>query len=561
MRLFEPHKLRQVKCLDGLWHFATSADFMQATSVAVPGCWDTTFAHARHRGKAWYKREVEVREPGAYRLLFDGVANSAMVWVDDTPVADHYGPHTKFRSDVFELEPGMHELVVAADNSFGDHNTLLEEKCGWYCFGGIHRSVHLERLAQVVIESVHVKTLAISATEAQIEVEIGLRNVTKHSQNETVEIAVTGMQPKTVCVTLKPAETRVETCVTTVKNPRLWSPESPALYTLAVSTDSDDVIERFGIRTIKTGKGTLLLNGRELSIRGINHHDYQPLTGHTQTLAQIKYDLDAIKDLGCNLIRTSHYPKDDLFLDLCDEMGLMVWAEATGWQNTPAMITRPLYEQQCSQCLREMVGEQFNHPSIIIWGLLNEVRSEFAEIRPVMTRLIALIKTLDPLRPVTFATNRLLHNKDKMLDLVDIISPNLYTGWFHGFYGKEADGLDDAGYFDKLLEWFDGEGLSDKPILIGEFGAGAISGFHSFSHDRWSEEKQAEILDRALEVYLNHPRCTGAIVWLFADTLCSESEEFQRPYSHNCKGIVDAYRKPKLGYHVVKKHFTHKGEK
>jgi beta-glucuronidase len=270
----------------------------------------------------------------------------------------------------------------------------------------------------------------------------------------------------------------------------------------------------------------------------------------------MKHDIDIIKSMGCNLMRTSHYPKDETFLDLCDEMGVMVWAEATGWQNTPEMMTTPLFAKQCAQCIDEMIEAQFNHPSIIIWGLLNEVRSEFEEVRPVMSRLISRIRELDPTRPLTFATNRLLHNKDRMLDLVDIISPNLYTGWYKDFYGKEAENLDESGYFEKLLEWFDEDGLSGKPVLIGEFGAGGIAGFHSFAKERWSEEFQSEILQDALETYTRHPRCAGAIAWLFSDTLCCESEGIYRPYSHNCKGIVDAYRRPKAAYGIIKKYFT-----
>ena len=340
-----------------------------------------------------------------------------------------------------------------------------------------------------------------------------------------------------------------------IENPKLWSPDNPFLYELKLSISKDSYKSKFGVRKVECSDGKILLNGKEIFLKGVNHHDYQPLTGYTQTLAQMKYDLDIIKDMGCNLVRTSHYPKDEMFLDLCDEMGILVWSEATGWQNTPEVMTGPVFEKQCTQCIEEMIKEQYNHPSIIIWGLLNEVRSEFEEVRPVMSRLVNRFHELDPSRPVTFATNRLLHNKDKMLDLVDIISPNLYTGWYKGFYGEEADGLDEPEYFEKLLEWLDSEGLSEKPVLVGEFGAGGIAGFHSFSKDRWSEEFQADILKNALEVYTKHPRCAGAVVWMFADTLCSENEGLSRPYSHNCKGVVDANRNPKEACAVVKEYF------
>lgn len=556
MNLYKRHRKRKTECLDGLWSFSLNSDFTDSERIAVPCCWDATLKFSGYRGRAWYKRELEILESGFYRLAFNGIANSAKVSIDGRIVCNHYGPHTRFYTDVMNLESGMHELIIEVDNSFGEHNTLMEQKCGWRCFGGIHRSVFLERLPGVFIDSVHVSTKETKKNSAKLSLSVKLRNISDKDSTEALSINIQGKKELLTSLAVPAYEFQEYKIDVLLEDIKLWNSESPDLYFLKAETEKDDMTFRFGIRTFECSEGKILLNGKEIFIKGINHHDYQPLTGYTQTLAQMKHDMDIIKSTGCNLIRTSHYPKDELFLDLCDEMGVLVWSEATGWQNTPEMMTKPLFEEQCALCIDEMIGEQFNHPSIMMWGLLNEVRSEYDEARPVMSRLISRIRELDPSRPVTFATNRLLHNKDRMLDLVDIISPNLYTGWYKDFYGEEAEDLDEAGYFDKLLKWFDEEGLSGKPVLVGEFGAGGIAGFHSFAKERWSEEFQADILDRALDAYTRHPRCAGAIVWLFSDTLCSESEGLYRPYSHNCKGIVDAYRRPKAAYGVVKGYFN-----
>lgn len=558
MRYDRLNTKRNIQSIDGEWGFSLERNFLEEDFIAVPGCWDTTFKFSRYRGQGYYKKNITVLTSGQYRIVFDGVANQAKVLLDGKAICEHYGPHTRFYTAITYLDEGEHELIVEVDNSFGDHNTLLEEKCGWYCFGGIHRSVWLEKLQDVFIETARIRCKNITPATATVCIAVELNNISNSAISDTINATINGTLHKKISFKLDAKERKKLAIELSLETPTLWSPENPVLYELNLSIERDDYRSKFGVRKVECSKGKILLNGKEIFIKGINHHDYQPLTGHTQTLAQMKYDLDIIKDMGCNLIRTSHYPKDETFLDLCDEMGILVWTEATGWQNTPAVMTKPLFEQQCTQCIEEMVREQYNHPSIIIWGLLNEVRSEFEEVRPIISRLINRFRKLDSSRPVTFATNRLLHNKDKMLDLVDIISPNLYTGWYNEFYGEDAIGMDEAKYFDKLLKWFDSEGLADKPILIGEFGAGGIAGFHSFAKERWSEESQADMLKDALDVYTTHPRCTGAIVWLFSDTLCSENEGLFRPYSHNCKGIVDAYRRPKMSYNVVKKYFSAK---
>lgn len=553
------NRQKNVRNLDGEWFFSLDKNFSEADLIAVPGCWDTTFKFLRHRGKGYYKKNLTITKKGSYRLVFDAVANQAKVFLDRKIICEHYGPHTRFYTDINILAEGEYELIVEVDNSFGNHNTLLEEKCGWYCFGGIHRSVWLEKLQDVFIETARVNCKNITLGNATVCIYAELNNISDTAISDILKISIKGVVNKEIPFKLAAKEQKEIVIELTIETPELWAPENPFLYELKLSVGKDDYCSNFGVRKVECSDGKILLNGKKLFIKGVNHHDYQPLTGYTQTLAQMKYDLDIIKDMGCNLVRTSHYPKDEMFLDLCDEMGILVWSEATGWQNTPEVMKTPLFEQQCTQCIEEMVKEQYNHPSIIIWGLLNEVRSEFEEIRPLMSRLIKRFRELDPARPVTFATNRLLHNKDKMLDLVDIISPNLYTGWYKGFYGEDAEEMDEAGYYEKLLEWFDSEGLSDKPVLVGEFGGGGIAGFHSFAKERWSEEFQADILDDALKVYTKHPRCSGAVVWLFADTLCSENEGLFRPYSHNCKGIVDAYRRPKKAYNVIKKYLKKGG--
>lgn len=332
-----------------------------------------------------------------------------------------------------------------------------------------------------------------------------------------------------------------------------WSPDTPKLYNIIAECEDDDWRDRVGIRTIECKGNDILLNGQIIKLRGVNHHDYHPESGYTSDLLHMKRDLDLMKELNLNFVRTSHYPKDQLFLDLCDEMGFMVLEEATGWQNGPDEMRGSLYLEQCSQCIDEMVTQHFNHPSIIIWGLLNEVRSEYKDLRGVFESLIGQFKTLDSSRPVTYATNRLIHMKkqDQMLDLVDILCPNIYNRWYEDIMGPEHG--NPQKFLAQQIEWFDANNLGDKPIIVGEFGAGGEPGCHRYDRRRWSEENQSDIVTEALELYEEHPRISGYAIWIFADTACSENEELGRPNSHNRKGLLDEYRNPKMAFYQVQK--------
>lgn len=559
MRLFSQHQIRYLTSLDGLWDFAFSPDghdrqpSQYNSSMAVPGCWDASIEFALQRGVGCYRRQFRVPEDGRYLLRFDGVANDAAVFVNGEHLCSHYGPHTPFVSPAIRLNAGPHTLEVKADNRFGDHNTLLQEKCGWYCYGGIHRSVYLERLADVRIERLTGRVLAVDETTARVRLSAELRNYSDTFQSRSLSLFFDHLDEAQLEVELEPRQTKEISREFALLDIQPWTPDNPALYTLAAVTQDDDLRERFGVRTIECRERNILINGEPVKLRGVNHHDYQPNSGYTNTLEQIKYDLDLIKQLGLNFVRTSHYPKDQLFLDLCDEMGLMVFEEATGWQNGPEEMRTNRFRDQCSQCIEEMVKTHENHPSIIIWGLLNEVRSEYDDLRPVFEHLINRFHELDPTRPVTYATNRLLfmgtEKQDKMLDLVDILCPNLYNRWYENIVGPENG--DPADYLERQLANFDEQGLSDKPVIIGECGAGAQLGCHRIDRRRWSEEMQADIVQEIIEVYGKHPRIAGYAIWLFADTACSENEEMGRPGSHNCKGLVDEYRRPKMAFYKV----------
>jgi beta-glucuronidase len=200
-----------------------------------------------------------------------------------------------------------------------------------------------------------------------------------------------------------------------------------------------------------------------------------------------------------------------------------------------------------------MVQQHINHPCIYVWGLLNECESETEFGRETYAAQIKQLRGLDPSRPITFASCR--HFNDVCLDLVDIVSFNIYPQW----YLKESTDEWTA----KEIAWMETAGAKNKPIIFSEFGAGGIAGFHDpFSRVKWSEERQADILEEQLTSLLGNPRVAGTYIWQFCDVRTSEETAWcmRRPKVENNKGVVDLYRKPKLSYNTVKAAYTAKNE-
>jgi beta-glucuronidase len=330
-----------------------------------------------------------------------------------------------------------------------------------------------------------------------------------------------------------------------------WTGESPQLYDLtAMLLDDnvvlDDLADRVGFREIKVKGDKLLLNGESIRLRGYNRHEYHGHHGSALPLEVMANDLQLLADLGCNFVRTSHYPVDMRFLDLCDEMGFYVWEETN---STSVDIRHPKYREQIDACATTMVTWHFNHPSIIIWGTLNECGTMDKRQRPEHKRILDFIRALDSSRPVTFASNA--WTKETCIDLPDIVSWNWYEGWYWGMPDTIEKGINE------LLEWQDkkSKGGKGKPVIISEFGASAIYGSRLRSREKWSEDFQADVLDESLRVYCNHPRICGVAIWQFADVRTTDGRSGDRmgkPCARNSKGTFTELRQPKLAYDKVK---------
>jgi len=206
-----------------------------------------------------------------------------------------------------------------------------------------------------------------------------------------------------------------------------------------------------------------------------------------------------------------------------------------------------------------MVRASANHPSVIIWGFLNEAGTDAEYVRPVFEATVALLRALDPTRLISYAS--MFARTDRYFDLVDLIGLNVYPGWY-GCEGAEAPLELIAPFLRQCFEHLDAAGLAEKPVVISEIGAEGLYGWRDAHHDFFTEEYQAEYLRRACVEALSHPRCSGIALWHFSDVRTyGGGWSLKRPRTFNNKGTLDEYRRPKAAYAAVRKVFRSADEK
>lgn len=553
-RLFETHKIRPQICLDGIWKFQTVGDDTlpeeYTDTMSVPSCWEMSIKYCRYKGYAAYKKNITVEKDCNVRLLFKGVSHSGTIYFDGKKVGFHYNAYTPFDIIIPNVKKGEHSVEVVADNHFSEKSTLHIPN-DYFTYGGITRPVFFETVSDVYIERSEFEPFYKNG-QWSANIRIFIKNISDREQNCDIKISCAGSE-KIIPVHIRPGSDATAVCDMEFENIIPWSHETPQLYTinytlLSEGKEIDDLIDRVGMRIVGIDNHRLTINGKPVVLKGVNRHEDHGSVGCAIPLQIMYSDIALIKDMGANAVRTSHYPNDERFLDLCDENGIFVWEEHHSRGLDEQQVTNPLFMEQSEKVTNEMLNYHYNHPSIVIWGCLNECPSDSAAGREIYKKHFEMLKR-DKSRPASFASNRI--EKDDCLDLVDICSFNIYPLW----YGDETP----EDRMVHMKEFLAEKGVGEKPVIISEFGAGGIYNFHDVMNVKWSEEYQAEVLEKSIKAYLEAPFVTGMFIWQFCDTrVTQEKWPLSRPNSRNNKGIVDEYRRPKLAYHSVKKLFSEK---
>ena len=552
IRTFKTHEVRMQEELTGsLWEFEPCEGDYAGTKfqMATPGCFETNPLFANYRGEAYFRKKITAG--GNIRIECKGVSHTATVLLDGEQIAQHYNAYTPFSVIKKDLTEGTHLLEIKVDNRFTEKSALHIPN-DYMSYGGVSRPVVLEKIGALYFEYVHVKTYHKNGKwTAGVKVAVHILDQKRLiGENAVISLQIGEVIYDWQLLSDK-GDRQILSTELIFEDVQEWSPDSPKLYEVKLQAKEgdivmDDLIDRFGFREIKVQGKEILLNEKKFRIKGVCRHEDHPDYGCALPYAAICHDLMLIQLMGANSIRTAHYPNDEIFLDLCDELGILVWEENHARGIEEPEMRHPLFETQAENVIREMIMNHYNHPSIYIWGILNECASETEFGRSCYQKQFALIRQLDATRPCTFASCKFF--QDICFDLPDVISCNIYPRWYVDKPVQQ--------YLAEVCDWIkeDGKG-KDKPFIVSEIGAGALYGCHNSYHGKWTEEYQAEALAEQLTACLESSECMGVYIWQFCDVRVSSEWFAGRPREMNNKGIVDEYRRPKLAYEKVKEIF------
>jgi beta-glucuronidase len=548
-RLFRTHYIRKQECLDGIWNFepvdGPRLPETYTDTMAVPSCWEMSMTYCRYSGFAAYSRDVYTERDSNLRFVFKGVTHTCKVFLDGEELGGHYNGFSGFSVIAYQIRKGWHKLELWVDNSFSERSALHIPN-DYFTYGGITRPVFMEYVSDCFIERTEFEP-RFSDGRWTADIRVFIKNIADREQNVNILVSLAGSETVIQGIAKANMLTHVSGSMT-FENIKPWSPDTPSLFELRCTlNETDDLCDRVGFRVLSYENKKICVNGEPVFLKGVNRHEDHGAVGCSLPLQLMYDDIALMKDLGCNAVRTCHYQNDERFLDLCDENGILVWEESHDRGGDTARITNPLFIEQSMASMHEMLEYHYNHPSIIIWACLNEAAADTEEGREVYKFHLDCLKS-DRSRFCTYAGNKYEPGQmDLCCDMTDISAYNMYPYW----YGDDACGL---GKIKKMLRE---NGNDSKPLIISEYGAGAIYGLHDVMKPRWSEEYQAEVLHTVTQRLVKDDDVAGIFIWMFADTRIKGTvqQQLTRPGGKNNKGLVNEFRKPKMAYYKVREIF------
>jgi beta-glucuronidase len=578
---------RERKCLNGLWQFALdeagegrsrrwfAKPLDAAREMAVPASFNDIAADAAVRdyfGDIWYQTSVWVPrgwQEGRIVLHFESATHRATVWANDVEVVSHEGGYTPFEADITEhVTPGEQVRITAVVNNTLSFQSIppgvIEDtpvgkrQIYWHDFfnyAGIHRSVWLYSTDPTHLTDVTVVTDLDGTT--------GLIDYTTQAgaaDDLETRVVLRDADGTEVASNTGPSGTL------SVPNVHKWAPGDGYLYDLeAQLVRGGNVIDSYhqsvGVRTVKVDGIRFLINGEPFAFKGFGKHEDLPVIGKGHNDAYLLHDVELMKWIGANSLRTSHYPYSEDVLDYADRQGIVVIDETAavglnmglgggifggqGYATFSPETANEVTQEVHSQAIRELIARDKNHPSVVLWSIANEPESETPEAEEYFQPLFDVAREADPTRPVGFVNVMLApHGKCRVSQFGDVLMLNRYYGWYINTGDLKAAEL---AWEEELRAW----ASEGKPIIITEYGADTYPGLHSVvANNPWTEEYQVEYLDMNHRVFDRIDAVIGEQVWNFADFTTTSG--IMR-VGGNKKGVFTRDRQPKAAAHALRR--------
>jgi beta-galactosidase len=583
---------RLVQSISANWLFSKDSAAFDAArepvaprweKVSLPHTWNATDVlddtPGYYRGVGWYRKTLFVPADWQQRridLHFGAANQEAEVYLNGQLAGRHAGGYTAFSVPIshyltFAGSGAQAEVLVKLTNRFNAAIPPLSADFTFY--GGLYRDAYLVAAEPVHFDldnhasaGVFITTPVVSAGSATVVVAGRLANESAQAQPVVVSTQVVDRQgqlvgQQQVKLRLKAGETQAfRLALPALRQPHLWSPTDPYLYRVVTTVRAagrearalDEVSSPLGLRWFRFDAANgFFLNGQPLKLIGTNRHQDYPGLGNALPAALAERDVQLLKEMGGNFLRVSHYPQDQAVLAACDRLGILASVEIPV---VNAITDSPAFFQNCRQMQTEMIRQNFNHPSVIIWAYMNEVllrlppglkrdnepgRAYLRRVQALARQLDSLSRREDPARYTMLVCHGDLdlYKQAGLLAVPQVLGWNLYQGWYSG----------DLAGFPKFLDRLHQE-LPTTPLLVTEYGADSDERLHSPSPQRF--DKTTEYANRYHQFYLpairERPFVAGSTVWNLAE-FNSETRQEAVPHINN-KSLLTGDRRPKDAY-------------
>ncbi|WP_299550829.1 glycoside hydrolase family 2 TIM barrel-domain containing protein [Seonamhaeicola sp.] len=548
-------------------------------NINLPHTWNaldaTDITPGYRRSASWYKKELEIDEvtPGLkYQLYFEGVNIESEVYVNGKKVGGHIGGYIGFRVDITDaISSGKNDLLVRADNTYNPE-VIPSQKSDFFIFGGITRDVWLETLPEQYLSNLKITTPNVSNESADLIATFDVNNPNDNAKIRATLVDTDGteIQSRTKDV----FDSEWEFGFNDMRNITLWDTDHPNLYTFRLQlllNDKiiDEISESVGFRWFEfKDHGAFYLNGKRLLLRGTHRHEEHAGVGAAMSNAQHRADMELIKDMGANFVRLAHYPQDPEVYKACDELGLLVWDELPWCRGG---VGNDVWKTNTKTMLKEIIEQNYNHPSIILWSLGNEIYwlpdfengDDSTEINKFLKALNDYAHELDHTRKTA------IRKYYEGADIVDVFSPSIWSGWYSGSYKSYQKAID---LYKKEYPHFLHAEYGGSSHL-GRHTENPITGEGKIQSDGWeeaivqtdianiaqigdwSENYIVDLFDWHLRISENDSTFVGNVQWAFKDFGTPLRPENAIPYI-NQKGLVDRAGNPKDAFYVFKSYWS-----
>ena len=523
------------------------------TKVDLPHTWNAK--DGQDGGNDYYRGTCHYRtvfrkpafDPETQRvyLEFQGVNATADVELNGQSVMHHDGGYSTFRGDITDLLDDENTLKVAVDNSV--NNRVYPQKADFTFYGGIYRDVLLRIVPKEHFELDYYGGEGVKITPT-VEGKDGVIRVESYHHTDNAQVAVTLLDADGK----EAAKGSGTDILLRIPGVHLWDGvEDPYMYTASVTLKRgeqilDNVCIPFGVRTFKVDpKKGFFLNGRPYPLHGVSRHQDRKGIGNALTKEHHREDMELIREIGANTIRLAHYQHDQYFYDLCDQYGMIVWAEIPY-----ISVHMPEGRDNTLSQMKELIVQNYNHPSIVTWGLSNEITISTKDKRDMLDnhhQLNDLCHKMDPTRPTTLACYAMCGPFNKVAHLSDLVSWNLYLGWYV------------PGLF--LNDWwisFFHLVYPKRCLGYSEYGCEGMPNLHS-SHPRrgdHTEEYQSIYHEFMLKCFERHPYMWSTHVWNMFDFAADARNQGGEP-GMNHKGLMTFDRKIKKdSFYIYKAYWS-----